>query len=75
MAWLLRFVTWFVERYSQSSVHAKPQSSLERELLFTVDEVQEADRAIIKQVQRFSFPEVIQALRRISSCQYISLDI
>ena len=69
VAWLLRFVTWFVERYSQSSVNAKPQSSLDGELLLTVDEVQEAERAIIKQVQRFSFPEVIQALRRISSCQ------
>ena len=56
VAWLLRFVTRFVERYSQSSVNAKPQSSLERGLLLTVDEVQGAERAIIKQVQRSSFP-------------------
>ena len=35
-----------------------------------VDEMKEAERAIIKHTQRISFPEVIQALKKIGSLQH-----
>ena len=67
VAWLLRFKTWFIESYSRGSVNAKARSSQERGPLLTVDEVQRAEKEVMKHVQRLSFPEVIQAMQRTSS--------
>ena len=67
VAWLLRFKTWFIESYSRGSVNTKARSSQERGPLLTVDEVQRAEKEVIKHVQRLSFPEVIQAMQRTSS--------
>ena len=38
--------------------------------LLSVDEMKEAERAIIRHTQRISFPEVIQALEKIVSLQH-----
>ena len=67
VAWLLRFKTWFIESYSRGSVNTQARSSQERGPLLAVDEVQGAEKEVIKHVQRLSFPEVIQAMQRISS--------
>ncbi|XP_078372656.1 uncharacterized protein LOC144656297 [Oculina patagonica] len=67
VAWLLRFKTWFMAKYSRSPTDTKAQSNQERGPLLSVDEVQGAEREIIKHVQRCSFPDVIQAMHRTSS--------
>ena len=69
VAWLHRFRTWFIERYSRSPISSKVKSSVNRRVL-SVDEMKEAEREIIKHTQRISFPEVIQALQRIGSLQH-----
>ena len=69
VAWLHRFRTWFIERYSRSPISSKVKNSANRRIL-SVDEMKEAEREIIKHTQRISFPEVIQALQRIGSLQH-----
>ena len=61
VAWLHRFRTWFIERYSRSPISSKAESSENRGIL-SVDEMKEAEREIIKHTHRISFPEVTQAL-------------
>ena len=67
VAWLLRFKSWFIEKYGQSSVNTKVQKSSQSGPLLSVDEVQRAEREVVRHVQRLSFPEVIQAMQRIRS--------
>ena len=69
MAWLDRFGTWFIERYSRSLISSKVKSSANRRIQ-SIDEMKEAEKEIIKHTQRISFPEVIQALQRIGSLQH-----
>ena len=69
VAWVHRFRTWFIERYSRSPISSKDKSSVNRRVL-SVDEMKEAERKLIKHTQRISFPEVIQALQRIGSLQH-----
>ena len=69
VAWLHRFRTWFIERYSRRPISSKVKSSVNRRVL-SVDEMKEAEKEIIKHTQRISFPEVIQALQRIGSLQH-----
>ena len=69
VAWLHRFRTWFIERYSRRPISSKVKSSVNRRVL-SVDEMKEAEKEIIKHTQRISFPEVIQALQRIGSSQH-----
>ena len=70
VAWLHRFKTWFIERYSRSLVNSKVKSTANRGIL-SVHEMKEAEREIIKHTQRISFPEVIQALQRTGSLQHL----
>ena len=67
VAWLLRFKSWFIEKYCRSSVNTKVQKSSQSGPLLPVDEVQRAEREVVRHVQRLSFPEVIQAMQRIRS--------
>jgi len=67
VAWLLRFRTWFIERYHRSSINFKPQWCLERGSPLSVEKVQHAEREVIKHVQRLLFPDVIKAMQKISS--------
>ena len=67
VAWLLRFKTWFIEKYRGGSVNLRPQCCLERGPLLSVEEVKCAEREVIKHVQRLFFPDVIKAMQRISS--------
>ena len=67
MAWLLRFKSWFIEKYARSSVNTKVQKSLQSGPLLSVDKVQRAEREVVGHVQRLSFPEVIQAMQKIRS--------
>ena len=71
VAWLHRFRTWFIERYSRRPLSSKVKSSVNRRVL-SVDEMKEAEKEIIKHTQRISFPEVIQALQRIGSLQQLA---
>ena len=70
VAWLLRFRSWFIARHRQSTSNGKAQESLEMRPSQTVDEMQEAQNALIKHVQRLSLQEVVQALERIGSSQH-----
>ena len=65
MAWLLRFNSWFIARYSQRSKNASVR-------ILSVDELQRAEREIVKHFQRIAFPEALLALRKISSSKYSS---
>jgi len=67
VAWLLRLKTWFIERYRGRSVNFRPQCCLEKGPVLSVEEVQYAEREVVKHVQRLSFPDVISAMQRISS--------
>jgi len=69
VAWLLRFRTWFFVKYGSGAVNPEALRTLEERSLLSVQEVQEAEMAIIKYVQRLSFQEVRKALRRIGSSQ------
>ena len=70
VAWLLSLRTWFIARYRQSTSNGKAQGNLEMTPSLTVDEIQKAENAVIKHVQRLSFQEVLQALERIGSSQH-----
>ena len=61
MAWLLRFKRWFIGQRSPSQVSTVCTSA--KPSLLSVDEVQVAEREILKHVQRLSFLDVIQALQ------------
>ena len=61
VAWLLRFKGWFIGQRSPRPVSTVCTSAKPR--LLSVDEVQVAEREILKHVQRLSFPDVIQALQ------------
>ena len=52
MAWFLRFKSWFITRYSQRSKNASVK-------MLSVDELQRAEREIVKHVQGISFPEAL----------------
>ena len=65
VAWLLRFRTWFIERYRPRSINSRAQGCLEMGPLLSVEEVKYAEREVIKHVQRLSFPDVINAMQRI----------
>ena len=67
VAWLLRFKTLFIERYRGGSFNIRPQCSLEKGPVLSVEEVQFAEREVIKHVQRLSFSDVIRTMQRISS--------
>ena len=69
VAWLHRFGTWFIERYSRSPISSKVKSGANRRIL-SIDEMKEAEKEIIKHTQTISCPEVIQALQRIASLQH-----
>lgn len=60
VAWLLRFKSWFIARYSQRSKNPSVK-------MLWVDELQRAEREIGKHVQRIAFPEALRALQKISS--------
>ena len=69
VAWLLRFKAWFIERCNRGSASASTMYSVANPNPLSVDEVQVAEREIFKQVQRHSFPDVIQALQEVGpSC-------
>ena len=53
-----------------STSNGKAQGSLEMGPSKMVDEMREAENAVIKHVQRLSFQEVIQALEKIGSSQH-----
>ena len=61
VAWLLRFKRWFIGQRSPSQVSTVCTSA--KPSLLSVDEVQVAEREILKHVQRLSFLDVIQALQ------------
>ena len=63
VAWLLRFKSWFIARYSQRSKNPSV-------IMLSVDELQRDERAIVKHVQRIAFPEALRALQMISSLKY-----
>jgi len=67
VAWLLRFKTWFIERYHGGSTNFRSQCCLERGPVPSLEEVQFAERDVIKHVQRLLFPDVIRTMQRISS--------
>ncbi|PFX17955.1 hypothetical protein AWC38_SpisGene17711 [Stylophora pistillata] len=68
VTWLLKFRTWLIERHSSRSINSTPESSLKEGSQFlSVEELQSAEREVIKHVQRLSFPEVIQAIQTIGS--------
>ena len=67
MAWLLRFRTWFIERYHRNSINVRPQCCLRRGRLLSVEDVLYAEREVIKHVQRLLFPDVLKTMQRISS--------
>ena len=67
VAWLLRFKSRFIERYRAGSTNFRSQCCLERGPVLSVEEVQFAEREVIKHVQRLSFPDVIRTMQRISS--------
>ena len=73
-AWLLRFKNWFVLKYCRLSGNSGPFMSQTPRGELSVNEVQVAEREIIKHLQKLSFPEVVEALQRVtrnqeSSCQ------
>jgi hypothetical protein len=76
VAWLLRFKTWFIERYRGGSINLRSQCCVEKGPVLSMEGVQFAEREVIKYVQRLSFPDVIRAMQRISSskpsCQVTS---
>ena len=63
VAWLLRFKSWFITRYSQRSKNASVK-------MLSVDKLQRAEREIVKHVQGILLPEALQALQKISSAKY-----
>ena len=63
MAWLSRFKSCFITRYSQRSKNTSVK-------MLSVDELQQAKRKIVKHVQGISFPEAFRALQKISSSKY-----
>jgi len=67
VAWLLKFKTWFIERYRGGSVNFRPQCCLEKGPVLSVEEVQFAEREVVKHEQRLTFPDVISAMQKISS--------
>ena len=66
VAWLLRFRTWFIERYRPRSINSRAQGCLEMGPLLSVKEVKYAEREVIKHIQRLYFPDVINAMQRIN---------
>ena len=61
VAWLLRFKRWFIGQRSPSPVSTVCTSA--KPSLLSVDEVQVAEREVLRHVQRLSFPDVFQALQ------------
>jgi len=59
--WLLRFNNWFVREYR----HLHESNPLSR----IVDEVQVAEREIVRSLQKLSFQEVVEALQRVTRNQ------
>ena len=67
VAWLLRFRTWFIERYCPSAIDSRVHGCLEMGPLLSVEKVKYAEREVIKHLQRLFFPDVVTAMQRISS--------
>ena len=63
IAWLLRFKSWFIVRYSQRSINPSVK-------MLSVGKLQRAEREIVKHVQRIAFPMARRALQKISSLKY-----
>ena len=68
-AWLLRFKNWFVQKYRCLSGNRSPFMSQIPRGELSVNEVQVAEREIIKHPQKLSFPEVVEPLQRVTRNQ------
>ena len=67
--WLLRFKIWFIQKHRRLSVNSSLSMSHTLRGDLSVNEVQVAEREIFRHVQKLSFPDVVEALQRLTRSQ------
>ena len=68
-AWLLRFKIWFIQKHRRLSVNSSLSMSHTLRGDLSVNEVQVAEREIFRHIQKLSFPDVVEALQRLTRSQ------
>jgi len=74
-AWLLRFKTWFVRKHRRLSVGSSPSMDQTSRDQLSVNEVLVAEKEIIRHLQKLSFPDVVEAVQRVTSNQESSRQV
>ena len=74
-AWLLRFKIWFIQKHRHLSSNSSLSMSQSLRANLSVSEVQVAEREILRHVQKLSFPDVVEALQRVTRSQESSRQV
>ena len=72
-AWLLRFKNWLARKHRRLSSNSS--HSMSQHPSRFVSEVQVAERVILRHVQKLSFPDVVEALQRMTGSQESSRQV
>ena len=64
-AWLLRFKNWFVQKHCHLSGNSSLSTSQTPQANLSVNEVQVTEKEIFRNLQKLSFPGVVEALQRV----------